>query len=313
MDPNEVVTVTAISVGPAEAAVGHGEVGSSAHEKHDAVDEISRFNFATVAVHAGSEPDARTGAVVPPISLATTFAQAGLGLPAGKEDPNSFGRGYEYSRTGNPTRGAFERAMAACERGKGAVAFASGLGAASAILTCLRAGDHVICIDDVYGGTQRLLRTVMGPLSNITTTFMDFSDPLKVAAAVTPKTALIWIETPTNPTLKVTDIQAIRTAVTRHDIWIVVDNTFFTPYLQQPLRLGASIVLHSCTKYIGGHSDCLMGCVVSDDMEIIQRLRHVQNSTGAGALKLLYFSLVPHFCLCKQFRVHLIVIWHCEG
>lgn len=240
--------------------------------------------FATLAVHAGSEPDSN-GAVVPAISLATTFAQIGLGLPAGKESLNSFGKGFEYSRTGNPTRGAFERAIAACERGKHAVAFASGLAAASAIVSCLRAGDHIICIDDVYGGTQRLLRDILSPLAGISTTFMDFSDPTKVLQQISSGTTLIWLETPTNPTLKVTDIRAISDAVNalgRNDIWIVVDNTFFTPYLQQPLTLGASIVLHSCTKYIGGHSDVVMGCLVCNDDDIIRRLRFVQNSTGAG-------------------------------
>lgn len=240
--------------------------------------------FATVVVHAGNEPDPRTGAVVPPISLATTFAQKGLGQVNGVEDPNSFGKGYEYSRTGNPTRGAFERAIAAVEQGQYGIAFSSGLAATSAILQTLLSGDHVVCIDDVYGGTQRLFRRVAHPGSNLDFTFLDMSDPSKVKAAITPKTKLIWLESPTNPTLKITDIRAIADVIKetgRKDLWLVVDNTFMSPYLQNPLVLGADIVLHSVTKYIGGHSDVVMGALVTDDAEINQKLKFVQNSVGS--------------------------------
>ena len=241
-------------------------------------------HFATLAVHVGSEPDPRSGAVTVPISLATTFAQPGLGVLHGVDDNNSHGKGYEYSRTGNPTRGAFERALAAVERGKHGVAFASGLSATATLLHTLKTGDKVICIDDVYGGTQRLFRQIVGPGAGIEFEFMDMSSPASVAAAITLSTKMIWIETPTNPTLKVTDIKAVASAVRstgRNDIWIVVDNTFMSPYLQNPLTLGATVVLHSVTKYIGGHSDVVMGAVVVNDDEIWQRLKYMQNAVGS--------------------------------
>ena len=241
-------------------------------------------NFATLAIHVGSEPDPRTGAVVAPISLATTFAQPGLGVLQGREDSNSHGAGYEYSRTGNPTRGAFERALAAVERGKHGLAFASGLSATATLLHTLKTGDHVVCIDDVYGGTQRLFRQIVGPGAGIDFTFIDMSSPATVVAALTPATKFIWIETPTNPTLKITDIQAVSSAVRgsgRDDVWIIVDNTFMSPYLQNPLTLGATVVLHSVTKYIGGHSDVVMGAIVTSDDAIWQRLKYMQNAVGS--------------------------------
>ena len=223
--------------------------------------------------------------MVPPISLATTFAQNGLGRISGVDYANSHGRGFEYSRTGNPTRGAFERVIAACEHGKYGLAFSSGLAATSALIYALKSGDHVICIDDVYGGTQRFFRRIVSPGANLSFSFMDFSDPELIAAAITPKTALVWLESPTNPTLKVSDIRAIADVVRRQgrsDLWLVVDNTFFSPYLQNPLDLGAHIVVHSVTKYIGGHSDVVMGCLVTNELEIYEKLRFVQNAAGAG-------------------------------
>ena len=244
----------------------------------------SSAHFATLAVHVGSEPDPRTGAVTVPISLATTFAQPTLGVLNGLDDANSHGKGYEYSRTGNPTRGAFERALAAVERGKHGVAFASGLSATATLLHTLKTGDHVLCIDDVYGGTQRLFRQIVGPGAGVEFDFIDMSSPDSVADALTPATKMIWIETPTNPTLKVTDIRAVVSAIKsrgRDDIWVVVDNTFMSPYLQNPLTLGANIVLHSVTKYIGGHSDVVMGAVVVNDDLIWQRLKYMQNAVGS--------------------------------
>ena len=156
---------------------------------------MSSIHFATLAVHAGSEPDASTGAVVPPISLATTFSQIGLGQKHGIDDRNSFGKGFEYSRTGNPTRGSFERAIAAVERGTFGLAFASGLAATNAIIQTLKSGDHVICIDDVYGGTQRLFRQIVGPGSALSFTFIDMSNS-NLQDAITPATRLIWLEVP---------------------------------------------------------------------------------------------------------------------
>lgn len=241
-------------------------------------------HFATNAVHVGSEPDKITGAVCAPISLATTFAQPGLGVLQGLDDANSHGKGYEYSRTGNPTRGAFERALASVEHGKHGIAFASGLSATATILHTLNRPDHVIVIDDVYGGTQRLFRQIFAPGSGIDFTFMDMSSPAAVGAAVKKETRMVWIESPTNPTLKLTDIKAVAAAIKslgRDDIWIVVDNTFMSPYLQNPLDLGATIILHSVTKYIGGHSDVVMGAVVVNDDEIWKRLKFLQNAVGA--------------------------------
>ncbi len=240
-------------------------------------------NFATLAVHVGSEPDPLTGAVVPPISLATTFSQNGLGNLYGKDYLNSHGKGFEYSRTGNPTRGAFERAIAAVEYAKYGIAFASGLAATTAIIQCLNSGDHVICIDDVYGGTQRFFRRIVSPGSNLQFTFTDMTDPNSVVNAIQPNTKIVWIESPTNPTLKITDILAVTQAVKNvsDKIWVVVDNTFMSPYLQNPLKLGAHIVLHSVTKYIGGHSDVVMGALAVNDDEIYTKLKFVQNGSGA--------------------------------
>jgi len=241
-------------------------------------------NFATLAIHVGSEPDPITGAVTVPISLATTFAQPQLGKLQGKGDANSHGAGYEYSRTGNPTRGAFERALAAVEHGKFCLAFASGLSATATLMHSLKTGDHVICIDDVYGGTQRIFRQIVGPGSGIDFTFTDMSVPSQVVSLIRPSTKMCWIESPTNPTLKITDIRSICDAVKtagRPDIWVVVDNTFMSPYLQQPLDLGATVVLHSVTKYIGGHSDVVMGAIVVDDEEVWKKLKYLQNAIGS--------------------------------
>lgn len=241
---------------------------------------MSRFE--TLLVHAGQEPDSKSGAVVVPISLASTFAQNGVGQKNGLEDVNSFGRGYEYSRTGNPTRGSFERAIARVEYAKHGLAFSSGQAATAVICQTLNAGDHVICIDDVYGGTQRLFRRVLSDHANITFTFIDMADPILVQNAITPKTKLVWLESPTNPTLKITDIKAIGEITKQYeDIWFVVDNTFMSPYLQNPLTLGADIVLHSVTKYIGGHSDVVMGAIAFNDDNIYTKLKFLQNACGA--------------------------------
>ena len=240
-------------------------------------------HFETIAVHVGSEPDSGSGAVVAPISLATTFAQLELGKQAGAEDPNSYGKGYEYQRSGNPTRGAFERQLAACESGKHGIAFASGLAAASCITSTLLAhGDHVVCIDDVYGGTQRLFKQIIGPRVGVDFTFMDMDNPAIVATEIKSNTKLLWLESPTNPTLKISDIKAICEAahLANPDVIVLVDNTFAGPYLQNPLKLGADVVMHSVTKYIGGHSDVVMGCLIVNDDELHDKLRHTQNTTG---------------------------------
>jgi cystathionine beta-lyase/cystathionine gamma-synthase len=193
-----------------------------------------------------------TGAVVVPISVATTFRQFSPGQPTAVDDLNSFGAGYEYSRTGNPTRGAFERAMISAEKGsRFAVAFASGSAATAAVVHCLQSGDHILCIDDVYGGTQRYFRRIVRPNMGIEIDFCDMSTV--VALPFKPNTKLVWVESPTNPTLKVSDIVAIAQTCKEKKCWLAVDNTFCSPYFQSPLELGADLAVHSVTKYIGGH------------------------------------------------------------
>jgi cystathionine gamma-lyase len=206
-----------------------------------------------------------------------------LGHLHGSDSANSFGKGYEYSRTGNPTRGAFERAVAAVEHAQYGLAFSSGLAATNAIIQTLKAGDHVLCIDDVYGGTQRLFRRIVAPNSGIEFDFIDMNDPKTILDSIKDNTKIIWVESPTNPTLKITDIQAVADIVraARNDIWLVVDNTFMSPYLQNPLDLGAHMVVHSVSKYIGGHSDVIMGSISCNDKDIIDRLRFIQNGSGA--------------------------------
>jgi cystathionine gamma-lyase len=212
---------------------------------------------ATTYVHVGSEPDSASGAVVVPISLGTTFAQRTPGVPRGLDAPDSLGRGFEYGRTGNPTRGAFERAMAAAEDGLGAVAFASGLAATVTVLHTLAAGDHVVCTADVYGGTQRFFKRVATVVYGMTFSFVDTSASGALAAelAARPGTKLVWLESPTNPTLAISDIRACAAAAHAAGARLVVDNTFMSPYFQNPLELGADVCLHSVTKYINGHSD----------------------------------------------------------
>ncbi|CEG38197.1 cystathionine gamma-lyase [Plasmopara halstedii] len=223
------------------------------------VDE--HHGFGTTVIHEGQEPDAYTGAVAVPITLASTFAQASPGVVAGRKQDNSFGKGWEYSRTGNPTRGALERALAACEKGRYAVCYSSGMAATTAVMHLLKHGDHVLCIDDVYGD--------MGDLNEV-------EKLVRVG-----KTKLIWIETPTNPTLKITDIQAVAKFAKSHNLLLVVDNTFMSPYFQNPLTLGADIVMHSITKYINGHSDVVGGVVITNSEDINTKLRFIQNGIGA--------------------------------
>lgn len=236
--------------------------------------------FATNIIHVGSEPDAQTGAVAVPISLATTFAQPSPGVPPGQNLDSSYHKGFEYSRTGNPTRAAFERAVAAAESAKHAVAFASGMAATTTILHMLKSGDHVVCIDDVYGGTQRYFRRVAAPVYNISFDFCDFNTPGELEANIKHNTKLIWLETPTNPTLKITDIEAVAKIAKASGALLVVDNTFMSPFFQNPLKLGADIVMHSVTKYINGHSDVVGGIVATSDDSINEKLRFLQNGIG---------------------------------
>ncbi len=226
--------------------------------------------FATTCVHAGQEPDAGTGAVVPPIHLATTYAQ---------ESPGH-NRGYEYSRTDNPTRHTLETVLGALEGGEHALSFASGLAAETTLLLALKPGDHVVTVDDLYGGTHRLFDRVLAD-HGITTTAVDARNPEEVARAWTPETVMCWIESPTNPLLKIMDIAKIADIVHAKGGLCVVDNTFATPVLQQPLALGADVVVHSATKYLGGHSDVVGGALITNDAKLAAKLRFLQNAVGA--------------------------------
>jgi len=228
------------------------------------------WGFSTRAVHVGQGPDPATGAVVQPIHMATTFAQQGVGRH----------QGYEYSRSGNPTRSALEECLAALEEAKYCLTFASGLGAETTLLLQLKPGDHVVYMEDVYGGTYRLFDKVMRRFG-VTFTAVDASDLDAVEAAITPSTRLVWLESPSNPLLRIVDIDAVSEVAHSHDAKVCVDNTFATPYLQQPLHLGADLVVHSATKYIGGHSDVVGGAIMTSDDELEKQLRFHQNAVGA--------------------------------
>lgn len=224
----------------------------------------------TLAIHAGQQPDPTSGAVMTPIVLSSTFAQDGPGNH----------KGFEYSRTGNPTRKALEDCLAALEGGTRGLCFASGSAAAATVMHTLKPGDHVLSGDDIYGGTFRLFDKVMRPMG-IDFTFLDMSDPARVRAALRPTTKMIWMETPTNPMLKIFDIAAIAEIARAAGVVLVVDNTFATPVLQRPLELGAKVVVHSTTKYINGHSDAVGGAVITSDPALSERLAFLQNAIGA--------------------------------
>jgi cystathionine gamma-synthase/cystathionine gamma-lyase len=224
----------------------------------------------TLAIHAGQEPDPTSGAVMVPIVMSSTFAQQGPGRH----------KGYEYSRSGNPTRHALEACLAALEGGEHGFAFGSGCGATATLLHMLAPGDHVVSGDDVYGGTFRLFDKVMRPMG-VETTFVDMTDPERVKDALRPSTRMIWLETPSNPLLKIFDIAAIVAVGRKAGVPVVVDNTFATPVLQRPLDFGATAVVHSTTKYINGHSDVVGGAVVTNDAGLAERLRFLQNAIGA--------------------------------
>ena len=226
--------------------------------------------FETRAIHSGQEPDARTGAVVPPITLATTFAQDGVGAH----------RGYEYSRSGNPTRSALETCVASLEGARHGIAFASGLAAEDALLRMLEPGDHVIIPNDAYGGTYRLVARVHEP-HGVGWSAVDMRDMDAIEREWRDETRLVWVETPTNPMLSIVDVAAVCDIAHARSARVVVDNTFATPYLQQPLALGADSVVHSSTKYLGGHSDVVGGFVAVSDEEVADEVRFLQNAMGA--------------------------------
>ena len=231
-----------------------------------------RPGLGTLAIHAGQAPDPTTGAVMPPIYATSTYAQSSPGVH----------QGFEYSRTHNPTRFAYERCVAGLEGGTRGFAFASGLAATSTLLELLDSGDHVVAMDDLYGGSYRLFERVRRRSAGLDFSFVDMTDPVKFEAAITPKTKLVWIETPTNPLLKIVDLKAITAIAKQRGLLVAVDNTFASPALQRPLEHGADLVMHSATKYLNGHSDMVGGMlIVGDNAELGEQLAFLQNSIGA--------------------------------
>src|SRR5262245_2270102 len=227
------------------------------------------MHFRTRAIHVGQERDPQTGAVVPPVHIASTFVQPGAGVWAE----------FDYSRSGNPTRKSFERTIADLEGGVGGLAFASGMAATQCAMMLLEAGDHVVAGSDIYGGTYRLLHKVLNRVG-VMVTLAPSMNLGKFEAAITPKTKLLWIESPGNPQMSITDIAAVAAVAKRRGVLLGVDNTFATPVLTRPLELGADIVMHSATKYLGGHSDLLGGSLVVRDKELYDKLYFLQNATG---------------------------------
>ena len=232
----------------------------------------NEYRFETLAIHAGQPPDPATGAIMTPIYQTATYVQSDVGVH----------KGYEYSRTGNPTRTALESCLAALEGARFGLAFASGMAATDALLRLVQAGEHVLVGDDVYGGTYRLFDKVLKDYG-LVFSYVDLADLDAVRESIRPETRLLWLETPTNPLLKVADIRAISELVSRLNprVQIAVDNTFATPFLQQPLALGAHYVVHSTTKYLGGHSDVVGGAILTSDPDAYQRLKFLQNAIGA--------------------------------
>ncbi|HLJ68423.1 MAG TPA: cystathionine gamma-synthase [Chloroflexota bacterium] len=230
---------------------------------------MPEWGFTTRAIHVAQEPEETTGAVVTPIYQTSTYAQEDVGVH----------KGYEYSRTDNPTRRVVEEVIASLEGGKHGLAFASGMAAEATIMQLLDPGDHVVAGDDLYGGTYRLFSRVLARYG-LEFSYVDTTDPERVAGAMRPNTRMLWIETPTNPLLKIVDIAAVAEVAHRQEVIVVADNTFATPYLQQPLALGADVVVHSATKYLGGHSDLVMGALVTSRDDLHERLKFHQNASG---------------------------------
>lgn len=227
--------------------------------------------LATLAIHGGQSPDPSTGAVMPPIYATSTYAQSSPGEH----------QGFEYSRTHNPTRFAYERCVASLEGGTRGFAFASGMAASSTVIELLDAGSHVVAMDDIYGGSFRLFERVRRRTAGLDFSFVDLTDLAAFEASITSKTKMVWIETPTNPMLKIVDIAAVAAIAKRRGLIVVVDNTFASPMLQRPLELGADLVLHSATKYLNGHSDMVGGMVVvGDNAELAEQMAFLQNSVG---------------------------------
>jgi len=227
--------------------------------------------FATRTIHAGQSPDPTTGAIMPPIYATSTYVQASPGVH----------QGYEYSRTHNPTRFAFERCIADLESGTRGFAFASGMAATATILELVDSGSHVIAMDDLYGGTRRLFEGVRSKSAGVEFSYVDLTDIAALQESIRDDTRMIWVESPTNPLLKIVDLRAVAAIAKAHNILLVADNTFATPYLQRPLEFGCDIVMHSATKFINGHSDMVGGIAVTNDDALAERLAYLQNSIGA--------------------------------
>ncbi len=231
----------------------------------------STHRFATRCIHAGQAPDPSTGAVMPPIYATSTYAQSSPGVH----------QGYDYSRTANPTRGAWERCIADLEGGSHGYAFASGMATTATLLELLDSGSHIVAMDDLYGGTFRLFERVRRRSANLDITFANLADGGALEAAVRPQTRMIWIETPTNPLLRLVDIAQVAEFARKRGILTVVDNTFASPWVQRPLELGADIVMHSATKYLNGHSDMVGGVAVTADAGLAEKIGFLQNAVGA--------------------------------
>jgi cystathionine gamma-lyase len=232
----------------------------------------NRLDFATRCVHAGQAPDPTTGAVMMPIYTTSTYVQQSPGVH----------KGYEYARSQNPTRFAFERCIADLEGGTRGFAFASGLAAISTTLECLDHGSHVVAVDDLYGGSRRLFERVRRRSAGIEATYVDLTDASALEAAIRPNTRLVWVETPTNPTLKLVDLERIAAIAKKRGVWSVADNTFASPYIQRPLEFGFDVVVHSTTKYLNGHSDMVGGvAIVGENADLSDRLKFLQNAVGA--------------------------------
>jgi cystathionine beta-lyase/cystathionine gamma-synthase len=227
------------------------------------------MEFSTRAIHAGQPADPSTGATITPIFQTSTYTQAGLGEH----------KGYEYSRTGNPTRTALETCLASLENAQHGLAFASGMAATSAVLSLLQSGDHIVACDDLYGGTYRIFEKVLRK-NSFSFDYVPARDTAAYEAAIRPETKMIWIESPTNPLLTLVDIAGVAAIARRHGLWLVVDNTFASPYLQRPLDLGADIVVHSTTKYINGHSDVIGGAVLTSNEALYEQIKFYQNAAG---------------------------------
>ena len=232
---------------------------------------MKKNRFATRTIHAGQSPDPSTGAIMPPIYATSTYVQSSPGVH----------QGYEYSRTQNPTRMAWERCVADLESATHGFAFASGMAATATILELIDSGSHVIAMDDLYGGTRRLFHGVRERSANLEFSFVDMTDLSAIEDAISDKTRMIWLETPSNPTLKLVDLSAVVALAKDKDILLVADNTFATPYIQRPLEHGFDIVMHSATKFLNGHSDMIGGVAVTADEEIAEQLAYLQNSIGS--------------------------------